>query len=254
MQKIKNGVVGCVLLMFIVGHNAVQGMKRKREIIDSALLQVVEGAYHHDNHVTFVNQMARQHAVRPLVRHDQRSAFQKFTRVNKAMEVEPAIQRKIVTFMEPVVTQTIEIPRIKRVLPSVIELPTIEAPKIELPVIEVLTIEPLIIETPKTEPPMIEALKIETPIMEVPEIELVIIQALNTVKKGSYRCNKCRYTTAHKNWLRAHYRAHTMQKNSAIIVHCCTACDYLTDQKRQFNDHLAKHQDEEKNSYVNIFM
>lgn len=261
MQKIKNGVVGCVLFVFIVGHNAAQGMKRKYEV-DSALLFVVQGAYHHDNHVTFVNQMAIQHAARPIVHDEQRSAFKKFTSVNKPMVVESAIQSKIVTpiqpviipivevpvielpivksamqlkivtFMEPVVTQTIEIPRIKRVLPSVIELPITEAPKIQPVIIPV-------IEVPEIEPPI---------------IELVITQALNGVKRGGYRCTECRYSTPCKKWLRVHNRAHTMQKNPAIIVHSCSACDYLTNQTRQFNDHLAKHQDEEKNSYVNVFM
>jgi hypothetical protein len=82
MQKIKNGIVGCIVLMSIAGHNAVQGMKRKSDICPF-LLELAEKE---------VCQFKR-------------------VRTDKGMEVEPARQPKVVTFMEPVVTAAIKIPK-----------------------------------------------------------------------------------------------------------------------------------------------
>lgn len=104
IQKIKKGIVGCVVLVFMVGHSIAQGMmeqgmivqgiKRKRDI-DTSLLRVIEGVSNYENPLILANNMIAQKTLESMIHHDQRDVFEKITSIHNAVVVEPAKKIKI---------------------------------------------------------------------------------------------------------------------------------------------------------------
>jgi hypothetical protein len=84
MQKIKNVSVGCIVLVSIVGHSAVQGMERK---INPVLLQAAEEMWSYETNVDFINkQMLREKISKSI--NQERDASGKFIPTEK-LKIEP---------------------------------------------------------------------------------------------------------------------------------------------------------------------